>query len=182
MYVLLLLATFVSFVASAQDDLVITASKKVSKEVTPKQVVDSLEKRFPDAKSIEYYETAAKDASKGWAVTEQDNLNGGSIDFYTLSFKRDNAQYYGLYKSDGTLVRSKFEQKDVELPAPVVTKLKSMAAGDYKGYTLLSKEYFKSVNHTDMKEYYEVKAVNNKNGGKKKTVIIDPAGNVLKVK
>lgn len=181
-YVSLLLATFVSFVALAQDDLVITASKKVSKAVTPTQVVDSLQKKFPDAKAVEYYQTPAGGVARGWAVSEDDNLEGGTIDYYTLAFKRDDAQYYGLYKADGTLVKSKFEEKNVELPDAVKTSLKKLGGGDYKNYTLLSKNYFKNVNHSTAKEYYEVSAVSKSNKKDKKTVIIDPAGNVIKVK
>ncbi len=41
-----------SFILSAQNDLVIKGTKKISKEMTPQEVIDSLHKRFPNAKAF----------------------------------------------------------------------------------------------------------------------------------
>ena len=161
-YFIFSLLILASLVMQAQDELVIKGTKKITKKLTPQQVIDSLEARFPDAKSVNYYKVINTAGKNGWDVTEEDNLEPGSeIEYYTLSFKRDDFQYYGLYKSDGSLVKSKQEQKDVALPEPVVTSIKSIAK-DYPGYKLKSKNYFKRTDYEKNKEYYEGVATNGK--------------------
>src|ERR1700744_1029196 len=80
-----------------QDEAVIIhASTKVSRKMTPQQVVDSLNARFPDARSVKYYKIPADAAKKGWTVSKDDNLRSGeSIDYYTITFKRNDLDYYG---------------------------------------------------------------------------------------
>jgi len=178
------LALFISAFAFAQkDDIVIQASKKTTKELTPTQIIDSLNKLFPDAKSLEYYETPARAVNNGWAVTEEDNLpSGEEVQYYTVSFKRSDFQYYALFRADGLLVMSKFQEKETLLPEAVKTSLLNLKNTDYKDYILYSKDYFKEVNQGKQKEYYQVVAVNKTNEKDKKTVILDPTGKVLKVK
>lgn len=181
-YIPLLLLICLLEQAFAQD-IVIHASKPVSESVAPQQLADSLKKRFPNAEAVQYYQTPADGVRKGWSIEEDDQLTSDeTIEFYTLSFKRDDAQYYALYKADGTLVKSKFEEKNVTLPDAVKNTLKTMAGSDYKNYTVQSKEHFKNIDHNTMKEYYEVTAVSKKDKKDKKTVILTADGKIIKVK
>ena len=178
-YFIFSLLVLASLAMQAQDELVIKGTKKITKKLTPQQVIDSLEARFPNAKSVNYYQVSATAAKNGWEVTEEDNLEPGSeVEYYTLSFKRDDFQYYRLYKPDGTLVMSKQEQKDVALPEPVVTSIRSIAK-DYPGYKLKSKTYYKRSNYEKNKEYYEVVATN---GKEDKRLYFAPDGTLMKTK
>src|SRR6478609_8300442 len=128
--------------ANAQDEMVIKGSKKLEKQYTPQQVVDSLNKRFPNAKSVQYFETKPEVVNKGWTVTEDDKLSSNAdVDYYTISFKNEGMKYYGLYDKDGNLLQCKMEEKIAALPNPVVMALKEVA-NKYPGYKVVSKTYF----------------------------------------
>lgn len=166
----------------AQDnEIVIRGSKKITMEMTPRQVIDSLKKRFPNAKAVQYYQTSAAATKAGWSVTEQDNMDPEfKIDHYTLSFKRDDFKYYGLFRADGTLVRSKYQEYSTHLPDAVKTSLKGLAGGDYKDYTILSKTFYRERNADGKNEYYEVKAIKKGNNNEVKTITLDASGKILK--
>jgi hypothetical protein len=157
----------------------ITGTRKISKKLTPQQVVDSLNKRFPDAKSVEYFKVSPEMAQNGWQVTEEDNLSSGEqVDYYTISFKRDDLKYYGLYDKDGNLLQAKIEESVSALPTPVKNSIDSLQQ-IYPGYTVVSKTYFKNQNYSKSKEYYEIVAVKGKT---KKRLFYTPEGNIIKVK
>lgn len=166
----------------AQDnEIVIRGSKKITMEMTPRQVIDSLKKRFPNARAIKYYQTSPAAAKSGWSVTEEDNTDPEyRIEHYTLSFKRDDFNYYGLFRADGTLVRSKYQENSTQLPAAVKSSLKALAGGDYKDYTILSKTFYRTRDENGKKEYYEVTAVKKGNTGEVKRITLDPSGKILK--
>jgi hypothetical protein len=177
-YFLLVTMLATSIYLVAQEDVVITASKKINKETTPQQVIDSLEKRFPNAKAVQYYKTPKDGVYNGWEVTQEDGLDiGEDVEYYTLSFKNSNIKYYGLYNADGTLVMSKLDQSSATLPEAVKTKLKQMAATDYKGWKLVSSSYHKRINHKKNSTYYEVTAAK---GSEKKVLHITPEGEIIK--
>jgi len=181
-YLLLVFSVVFSTALYAQSDVVIKASKKTTLEATPKQVIDSLKKKFPNAQAVQYYKTSPSAAENGWDVSHQDNLGSGSIDRYTLSFKRSDFQYYALFAADGTLLKSKYQENGATLPEAAKASLKKHAGDDYKNYTLISKTYFKTVDYGTHKNYYEVVAVSKTDPSKKKTVTLDEAGNIVKVK
>ena len=164
----------------AQDDLVIKGTKKVTKKLTPQQVQDSLEKRFPDAKSVEYFKnTSAQAVANGWTVTEEDNLpSDADIEYYTISFKRSNIKYYGLYNRNGELLQCKVQEEVEQLPEAIVTSLKNVGK-DHPGYKVVSKTYYKNQNYNKSKEYYEIVA---EKGKERKTLIYAPDGTLVKVK
>jgi hypothetical protein len=164
------------------DEMVIRGSKPTTMEATPKQIIDSLNKRFPNADSIDYYQTPATAAKNGWTVSQDDELDfGNEIEFYTLSFKRSDFQYYALFKADGTLVSSKYEETDANLPDAVTTAIKNLGANDYKDYKLYSKKYFKTVHQGKLKEYYEITGISKTDNKTKKMITMDATGKVLKV-
>lgn len=165
------------------NELVISGSKETTMQLTPQQVIDTLHKRFPNAKSVHYYETPAAAAKNGWAVTAEDNLNyGEEVDYYTVSFKRSDFQYYALFKANGTLVSSKYQETDANLPEAVKTSIKHLASTpDYKDYKLYSKKYYKQVDQGKMKEYYEIVGISKTDNKTKKMITMDPTGKVLKV-
>jgi hypothetical protein len=178
-YLSIAILCMITLLAKAQSELVIKGTKKITKKMTPQQVIDSLEARFPNAKSVNYYKVAATAAKKGWEITAEDNLEAGAeVEFYTISFKRDDFKYYGLYKADGTLVRSKYEEKDVELPEKVVQSIKSIAS-QFPGYKISGKTHFKSFNHTKNTEHYEITA---KKGKETRKFIFAPDGTLQNVK
>ena len=146
-----------------QADVVITGTKKIDKKATPQQVLDSLNKRFPDASAIEVFQAPASGITKGgWTVTEYDNLpEGDEVDYYTISFKRSNAQYYGLYSRDGTLIQSKMEVKMDSIPEPIRNSLLNLSQ-QYPGYKIVSKNYYKKTNYSKSQEHYEITASNGK--------------------
>lgn len=168
---------------TSDDDIVIKGSRPTTMELTPRQVIDSLKKRFPNAKAVKYYQTPASAVKDGWSVTDDDNLEPGStIDRYTLSFKRSDFKYYALFKADGTLIQSKYEQYGANLPSAVKTSLKQLAGTDYKDYTIVSRTFYRRRNEDKKTEYYEVKAVKKSDSKVTKTVILDPTGKVIKVR
>jgi hypothetical protein len=178
-FLLAQLIILLSLYSSAQEDLVIKGTKKVDKKYTPQQVIDSINKRFPDAKAVAYYETTPATIERGWTVTTEDNLNASAdVDYYTVSFKQEGLQYYGLYDRNGQLLECKIQQKLDELPEPVVASLKAIAK-DYPGYKVVEKNYFKQQNYSKHKEYYEVTA---KNGDKVKKLYYKEDGTLIKMK
>jgi hypothetical protein len=163
----------------AQDELVIKGTKQIRKKLTPQQVIDSLESRFPDAKSVKYYKVPSSQAKTGWAVTEEDDMEADEdIDYYTISFKRDDFRYYGLYKPDGTLVMSKMEEKVTTLPVAVAQSVKSLST-QYPGYVVNGETHFRRLDHSKNKEYYEITA---KKGKENKKFFFSPEGELMKVK
>jgi len=178
----LLLSIAVCAQQQPPDEMVIRGSKPTTMEATPKQIIDSLHKRFPNAQSIDYYKTPAIAAKNGWAVSQEDDLEwGNEIEYYTLSFKRSDFQYYALFKANGTLVSSKYEETEAQLPEAVTTAIKTLGATDYKDYKLYSKKYFKQVNQGKEKEYYEITGISKTDNKSKKMITMDPTGKVLKV-
>jgi hypothetical protein len=173
----------ISAVSFAQMDAqrTITASKPIDEKLTPHQVIDTLKKHFPNAESVQYYETSSA-AAKGWTVSDDNANYGEQSEFYTIKFKRDDFTYYALFQADGTLIKSEFQQKDVELPEAVVTSLQKLKAEKYPDYQLLTKDYFKYENYDMHKDYYKITAVKTSDNTQKKVVTVDAAGNIISVK
>ena len=164
---------------SYTQDLVIKGTKPVTKQYTPKEVIDSLQKTFPNATAVKYHKENAATAQKGWAVSTDDQLgHGDEVDYYTISFKQEGLQYYGLYDQHGTLVEYKVEQKMDSLPENVVTSLKGMKK-DYPGYKVVSKNFFMTKNYSKTKDYYQITA---SNGKQKKDFFYSAEGELVKVK
>src|SRR6516164_6045682 len=178
----LIVAMYSASFAQTAGERTIHGSKMITKDSTPQQVIDTLKKRFPNAEAVQYYETSVATA-KGWAVNSEDNVEpGADLAFYTIKFKRDDFQYYGLFRADGTLVKSEFQQINVELPDAVKTSLKKLAADkNYTGYMIISKEYWKVENYAKHKDFYVIRAIKKDDPTQSKTVTVDPAGNIIKV-
>ena len=169
--------------AQATEDVVLSGSRKTTKGATPQQVIDSLEHRFPNAQAVQYYETSAKTLENGWAVTEEKKTwAADEVTFYTLNFKRDDFNYYAVYDKEGHLMNSKYEQKLDSLPTAVISSIKKLAGDKYKEYDIISETYYKTVNYSKSKEYYEIKAINKANKKIVKTIIMAPDGTLIKVK
>jgi hypothetical protein len=174
-----LFMAFLGFFAIAQDEITITGTNKITKELTPQQVIDSLEAKFPDARSVVYYKIPADAATRGWDISVEDNVDPGtSIDYYSIKFKRHDFQYYGLYKPDGTLVMSKYQETMNHIPEAIKASLKVLSK-EYPGYKVKSKTYYRNTNYSNSKEYYEFVA---SDGKAKKKVIYDGDGMLVKVK
>ena len=164
---------------SYTQDLVITGSKPVTKKYTPQEVIDSLQKRFPNAQSVKYYKMDSATVKNGWAVNAENELyQDHDVEYYTISFKQEGLQYYGLYDQHGTLVEYKIQQKMNELPEKVVTSLKALSK-DYPGYKVVDKTYFMTKSYNKSKEYYQVTA---SNGKQKKQVFYSEEGDFIKMK
>ena len=163
-------------------ELTIKGSRAVTKDSTPQQVIDTLKKRFPNAEAVQYYETSAA-AANGWAVSTDDRMPASDVpDYYTIKFKRDDFQYYALFEANGTLVKSEFQQIDVELPEAVKASLLKLKAEKYPDYQLLTKDYFKYEDYDMHKDYYEITAVKISDNTQKKVVVVDPTGKIIKEK
>ena len=88
--------SFSSFAQTA-GERTIQGSRMISKDSTPQQVIDTLKKRFPNADAVQYFQTSPAVAN-GWVVTTGDNIEAGAeVDYYTIKFKRNDFQYYGLF-------------------------------------------------------------------------------------
>ena len=160
----------------------IQGSKMITKDSTPQQVIDTLKKRFPNAEALEYYKTSAAVAN-GWSVSAEDQgQSSADMQYYTIKFKRHDFQYYALFEPDGTLVKSEFQQKDVELPEAVKASLLKLKAEKYPDYQMITKDYFKYENYDMHKDYYEITAVKISDTNQKKVVVVDPTGKIIKVK
>ena len=173
----------ISAVSFAQNDAqrTIKASKPIDEKLTPHQVIDTLKKRFPNAESVQYYETSAA-AANGWTVADDNISSSEKAEYYTIKFKRKDFEYYALFAADGTLIKSEFQQKDVELPEAVLTSLKKLKAEKYPDYQLLTKDYFKYENYDMHKDYYKITAVKTSDNTQKKVVTVDPTGKIISVK
>ena len=160
----------------------IKGSKMISKDSTPQQVIDTLKKRFPNAQSVQYYETSAA-AANGWAVSVEDQGHyGEDAEYYTIKFKREDFQYYALFAADGTLIKSEFQQMGVELPEAVKAALLKLKAEKYPDYQMITKDYFKYENYDMHTDYYKITAVNTSDNTQKKVVTVDPTGKIISVK
>ena len=116
---------------------------------------------------------------KGWDVTKDDEMSSSEqIDFYTIKFKTQNVQYYGLYDKDGNLLKCRMEETVDKLPDNVVASLKDLSS-QYPGYKVVSKSYYKNQNYSKNEEYYEVVA---SNGKAKKRLYYGADGTLIKVK
>ena len=178
-FLLIVSLVLTSVYVSAQDTaLVIRASKEITKELTPQQIIDSLHKKFPNAQAVQYYKTPKEGLDNDWQVAQEDNMGNQEIEYYTLVFTNNKIKYYGLYHADGTLVKSKLDQKQATLPEPVKATLKKMAATDYKGWKLLSSSYHKTIDYKKNNTYYEVTAAK---GAERKLLTMTPDGKVVKM-
>ncbi|MHA4844930.1 hypothetical protein ACX0G7_12235 [Flavitalea antarctica] len=177
--ILIMVALLPALMLFSQNDIVITGSKKITKELTPKQVIDSLNKKFPDAKSVEYFQAPASGVQNGWTITEEDNTTSSDeVDYYTISFKRDGLKYYGLYKKDGTLLQSKVEESVKTLPEPIQASIKTVSQ-DHPGYTIKKQTFYRNQNYAKTKEYYEIVA---EKGKTVKRLYYQADGTLVKVK
>jgi hypothetical protein len=143
---------------SQDNQIVIRGTVPISRSATPRQVIDSLNRTFPDARSVHYYKVPADAVERGWQVTKEDNLTPGkSLDYYTISFNKGNTKYYSLFASDGRLIRSKLEQPVTSLPPAVRFSIHSLGK-QYPGYRVISKTFLKTINRRSEDELYEVVA------------------------
>lgn len=178
-FALTVLSLLLSRSFSQDNAMVITGTGKISKSMAPHEIVDTLKKIFPDAKAVKYYKLPAEAAKNGWTISQEDNLGHDDvIDYYTISFKRSDMQYYGLFTADGTLVRSKMKQNVDKLPEPIKMSLKTLLH-DHPDYTVAAKTFYKNVNNDNNEEYYEILA---KNGKDDKKLYYKPDGTLIKVK
>jgi hypothetical protein len=179
---LLLIAacTSLSLSAHSQDEaVIIKASNQINKKMTPQQVIDSLNAHFPNAQAVKYYKAPPDVLARGWTVSTDDNFSHqDQIDYYTISFKNADLQYYALFEADGRLIRSKQENTVDKVPDAVVTSVKSLAAS-HPGWKVVSKKYYKNLDAHSMEEYYEIIATD---GNKVKSLYYKPDGTLLKVK
>ena len=160
----------------------IKASKMTTKDSTPQQVIDTLKKRFPNAEAVQYYETSAA-AANGWTVSAEDQSHSSdNAEYYTIKFKRQDFQYYALFEANGTLVKSEFQQINVELPEAVKASLLKLKADKYPDYQMITKNYLKYENYDMHKDYYEITAVNTTDAKQTKVVVVDPSGKIISVK
>lgn len=177
---MLLLGFYVA--GKAQDtQVIIKGSNKISKEMTPKEIIDSLHKRFPNAEAVQYYKTSENTIKAGWNVEEENTMGAGDeLEKYTLSFKRSDFKYYALFDAHGNLLKSTYEEYDTKLPDAVKASIKKLLGDNYKDYTALSKTHYKLVDNQNHKEYYEVTVVNKNDKNNKKMITLAPDGTVIK--
>ncbi|KIC95676.1 hypothetical protein [Flavihumibacter solisilvae] len=166
--------------AQTPDEVVITGTNKVSKQELPAAVIAKLEKQFPNAQAVQYYKVPQDVVAKGWNVTVDDELDPAeTVDYYTIQFTRDNMNYYGLYKPDGTLIKSKLEQQAATLPDPVKASISNISQ-THPGWTVVAKTYYKNTSATKNLEYYEVVARND--AGEHRRLYFAPDGTLKKLK
>jgi hypothetical protein len=178
-YPLIMVLVIISFFSNAQDEITITGTNKITRELTPQQVIDSLEAKFPDARSVVYYKIPADAAARGWSITVEDEIDPtNTIDYYTIKFKRQDFQYYGLYKPDGTLVMSKYRETIKQIPDVIKASLKTLSK-QYPGYKIRRKTYYRNTSYSNSREFFEFVAYN---GNESKRVIYDGDGMLVKVR
>jgi len=172
--------TSLSLAAHSQDEaMIIKASNQINKKMTPQQVIDSLNAHFPNAQAVKYYKAPPDVVARGWTVSTEDNFShGDQIDYYTISFKNADLQYYGLFEADGRLIRSKQENTVANVPDAVKTSVQNLAAS-HPGWKVVSKKYFKNLDSNSMTEYYEIIATD---GTKVKSLYYKPDGTLMEVK
>ena len=178
-YFMLLPAILMLSLVYAQEEYMLSGSRKISKKETPQAIIDSLNKRFPNAKAVQSFKVPKDAAAKGWEITESDKIPPDEeVEYYVIDFKRDDFKYYAMYDRNGNLLRSKYEENSATLPEPVKTALMSIK-DKYPGYKLKEKTHYKNQNSSKSEEYYEVVAAN---GKKKMYLYYKPDGTLIKVK
>ncbi len=177
---LLLVAVSVQLHAQCQDEaLIIKGSTKLSRDMTPKQIIDTLNARFSNAHDVKYYKIPPDAASKGWTISKEDNLGSDqTIDYYTITFNRDGFKYYALFAANGRLIRSKHEENIEQLPDAVKFSIKALGE-QHPGYKVVSKKYFRNINSSSDEEYYEIIA---QKGDEKRSLYYKVDGTLLEIK
>ena len=172
--------TSLSLAAHSQDEaVIIKASNQISKKMTPQQVIDSLNAHFPDAHAVKYYKAPPDVVDRGWTVSKDDHFShGDQIDYYTISFKNADLEYYALFEADGRLIRSKQENRVDQVPEAVKTAVQNLAPS-HPGWKVVGKKYFKNLDSNSMEEYYEIIATD---GSKTKSLYYKPDGTLMKIK
>ena len=179
-YLLLLAGMLVCVQSISQEDQIITSgTTKISRQLTPKPIFESLARAFPGAFTIEYFITEGGTAKEGWTITEEEgNACHDGLAYYIISFKHDDLKYYGLFTHDGQLMMLKVKQDLSELPDPVKESLKSLDK-EHHGYRLTSRTYYKNQNQLRRVEYFEVVAEKRK---EKKRLFYNIDGTLATVK
>ncbi len=177
---LLFAAVLVQLHARCQDEaVIIKGSTKLSRDMTPRQVIDTLNARFPNAHAVKYYKIPPDAVSKGWTISKEDDLSGDqTIDYYTVSFKRDDFKYYALFEADGRLIRSKHEEKIDELPEAIKFSIRALSE-QHRGYKVVSKKYFRNLSASSEEEYFEIIA---QKGEEKRSLYYKADGTLLEIK
>lgn len=172
--------TSLSLSAHSQDEaVIIKASNQIDKKMTPQQVIDSLNKHFPNAQAVKYYKAPQETIDNGWSVSKDDKgFSHHDIDYYTISFKNADLQYYALFEADGRLIRSKQENSVDHVPDAVKTAVQNLAP-THPGWKVVGKKYYKNLDANSMEEYYEIIA---SDGNKVKSLYYKPDGTLMKVK
>jgi hypothetical protein len=173
-------AALASLGALSQDEaVIIRGSTKIDRNMTSQQVIDSLNARFPNAHAVKYFKIPPDAVNKGWTVSREDNLGTNeAIDYYTVTFKREGFNYYALFQADGTLVRSKHEEKVDQLPDAVKFSIKALQE-QHPGYKVVSKKYFRNISGSTDEEYFEVIAQKDQ---VKKSLYYKADGTLLEIK
>jgi|GEM_PF-732352 len=144
--------------AQKRDEIVIRDTRKISRLEIPRPVTDSLEKKFPDANTIQYYQTATAAAKNGWIIVSSNARakwpNEQTI-YYTAAFKLNDYQYYNLYNKKGELLKYKCEMKKGRSPYQVRQAV-SKLSGTFPGYALTGNRCYKVVHMDSRNVYYEV--------------------------
>lgn len=139
-----------------EDELIISGTTKINRQLTPQPVIDSFYKTFPQAIALEYYQVSSYAARSAWTVDEADSLVSlGDENCYLLIIKRDGLKFYSLFSAGGELVMTKLKEEDVTaLPSPVQASLRTIHK-DYPGYRIRSQAFYKNQDHA-RHLYYEV--------------------------
>lgn len=172
--------TSLSLAAHSQDEaVIIKASNQISKKMTPQQVIDSLNRHFPNAQAVKYYKAPQDVVDRGWTVSTDDKgFSHHDIEYYTISFKNADLDYYALFEADGRLIRSKQENRVDQVPDAVKTAVQNLAPS-HPGWKVVGKKYFKNLDADSMEEYYEIIATD---GSKTKSLYYKPDGTLMKIK
>ena len=167
-FMMLLVLSFTSRAQVAQE----VVFKPVKPGEEPKAVLDSIKKEFPDPVIRTFSLLPGKTYGEQWNVHRSRIEVVNNPDYYEVDIKTPKGYQTQVYDKDGNLLRVKQVIKDVDLPEVVQNAI----ATEFPGWTILEEqERISSAEKYTLE--YKVKL---KKGLLRKTVFVDPAGNIEK--
>ncbi len=158
--------------AFAQD---VIYSAKIKKEKVPAEVVSAVDNDFKGYSVVDYSAIPVTLVEDNVVVTADKDFDPSDYDSYEVTLSGKNTTMNAYYNSDGRLVSTYENIKDIALPSVIERAIESK----YPKAKVLSDRYVSTNYKMDgkTKVYYHVEIMNN---GEKHRLYIDGNGNIIR--
>ncbi|MDJ1500323.1 hypothetical protein [Xanthocytophaga agilis] len=170
-FCILSLITLLSGLPSiAQNEEQVTL-RVVKKNQEPKAVLDAIKKDFPTAISRSLSFLPEKDFGQQWTVESNKAISTVDINYYQVEVKTKDAIQTAVYDKSGNLLRIRKVIKNGKLPDQVRSTVSK-----FDGWQMIGNE----EQITDDKQYTIFYKIRLKKGISRKTLFLDPTGQIKK--